>query len=58
MGAFVPRSGRDADAFALIEALRMREDRGQRTAVPFLGSSTVAQMVAEGQRLETGWTPD
>lgn len=54
MGEFVPRSARDADAFALIEALRMRKDRGQRPTVLFLGSSTVAQMVAEGQRLETG----
>ncbi|MBL9058540.1 MAG: hypothetical protein JNK88_00755 [Mangrovicoccus sp.] len=54
MGAYVPRSGRDADAFALIEALRMRADRGRAPAVVFLGSSTVAQMIAEGQRLDEG----
>ncbi len=54
MGAFVPRSGRDADAFALVEALRMREDNGRSPTVVFLGSSTVAQMIAEGERLDRG----
>jgi hypothetical protein len=52
LGDFVPRSGRDADAFVLVEALRLQADGGQSPAVVFMGSSTVAQMVADGARLE------
>lgn len=58
MGAFVPRSSRDADAFALVEALRMRQDHGRHPTILFLGSSTVAQMVAEGDWLASALPGD
>lgn len=57
VGDFIPRSTADADAFALVEALRMAHTPPQAPTVLFLGSSAVAQMVGDGTALQDALAP-
>lgn len=52
LGQYLPRSGRDAEAFATHEALRTGHVTPERPRILLLGTSTVAQAVGPGKVLQ------
>lgn len=51
MGDYLPRSGRDAEAFAMVEALRVARDGGHTPTIVVLGPSTLGQAIGAGDTL-------
>lgn len=52
MGAYIPRSTADAEAFATIEALRLAKAPAEAPQALFFGSSSLAQMIGNAEHLE------
>jgi hypothetical protein len=51
LGQYLPRSGRDAEAFATHEALRSGHSTPDRPRILILGTSTLAQAIGPGKAL-------
>jgi hypothetical protein len=50
-GDYLPRSGRDDEAFATVTALRTGQDRANDAVILILGSSILAQAIGDGEAL-------
>lgn len=53
MGRYVPTGYGDADAFAMIEALRLAHAPPERPTLVLAGSSAIAQITGDGRAIET-----
>ena len=51
-GDFIPRSGKDAAAYATIEAMRIGEESPKKPLILILGSSTLGQAFASAAEIE------